>query len=79
MHIAPSGVYTDFFTPPNMSMRKVTKTRGSFPTEEAAIKLLYMVLARVVAKWETVQHWKQMLNYLDTVCSDRIREAGVRQ
>ena len=25
---------------------------------------------------ETVQHWKQMLNYLDTVCSDCIREVG---
>ena len=59
-----------------MSMRKVTKTRGSFPTEEAAIKLLYMVLARVVAKWETVQHWKQMLNYLDTMCGQRIQAAG---
>jgi putative transposase len=60
----------------NMSMRKVTKTRGSFPTEEAAIKLLYMALARVVAKWETVQHWKQMLNYLDTMCGQRIQAAG---
>ena len=28
----------------NMSMRKATKTRGSFHTEEAAIKLLYMAL-----------------------------------
>jgi len=60
----------------NMSMRKVTKTRGSFPTEEAAIKLLYLALARVVAKWETVQHWKQMLNYLDTMCGQRIQAAG---
>jgi putative transposase len=60
----------------NMSMRKVTKTRGSFPTEEAAIKLLYLALARVVAKWETVQHWKQMLNYLDTMCGQRIEAAG---
>ena len=62
----------------NMSLRKVTKNRGSFPSEEAALKLLYLVLTRVVAKWETVQSWKQMLNYLDTVCGDRIREAGVR-
>ena len=60
----------------NMSLRKVTKTRGSFPTEEAAIKLLYMALMRVVAKWETVQSWKQMLNYLDTMCGERIQAAG---
>jgi putative transposase len=63
----------------HMSLRKIIKTRGSFPSEEAAFKLLYLALAKVVAKWETVQHWKQMLNYLDTVCSDRIREAGIRQ
>jgi putative transposase len=62
----------------HMSLRKIIKTRGSFPSEEAALKLLYLALARVVAKWDTVQHWKQMLNYLDTACGDRIREAGVR-
>jgi len=63
----------------HMSLRKIIKTRGSFPTEEAALKLLYLALTKVVAKWETVQHWKQMLNFLDTVCSDRIQEAGVRR
>jgi putative transposase len=63
----------------HMSLRKIIKTRGSFPSEEAALKLLYLALSKVVAKWETVQHWKQMLNYLDMVCGDRIKEAGVRQ
>ena len=62
----------------HMSLRKIIKTRGSFPSEEAAFKLLYLALTKVVAKWETVQHWKQMLNYLDTVCAERIREAGGR-
>jgi putative transposase len=62
----------------HMSMRKVIKNRGSFPSEEAALKLLYLALTRVVAKWQTVQHWKQMLNYLDAVCGERIREAGAR-
>jgi len=62
----------------HMSLRKIIKTRGSFPSEEAALKRLYLALTKVVAKWETVQSWKQMLNYLDTVCGDRIREAGVR-
>jgi putative transposase len=63
----------------HMSLRKIIKTRGAFPSEEAAFKLLYLALTKVVAKWETVQSWKQMLNHLDTVCGDRIREAGVRQ
>jgi len=59
-------------------LRKIIKTRGSFPTEEAALKLLYLALSNVAKKWETVRHRKQMLNHLDTVCADRIREAGCR-
>jgi putative transposase len=62
----------------HMSLRKIIKTRGSFPSEEAALKLLYLALTKVVAKWHTVQSWKQMLNHLDTMCGDRMREAGVR-
>src|SRR5580698_780176 len=62
----------------HMSLRKIIKTRGSFPSEEAALKLLYLALTKVVAKWKTVQSWKQMLNYLDTICGDRMREAGGR-
>jgi transposase-like protein len=62
----------------HMSLRKIIKTRGSFPSEEAAIKLLYLALTKVATKWETVQHWKQMLNYLDAVCAERIREAGAK-
>jgi putative transposase len=61
------------------SLRRVIKTRGSFPTEEAAFKLLYLALTKVAAKWQTVQGWKQMLNHLDTVCADRIGEAGIRR
>ena len=63
----------------HMSLRKIGKTRGSFPTEQAALKLLYLALSKLAAKWETVQQWKQMLNQLDTVCSARIQEAGVRR
>ena len=63
----------------HMSLRKIIKIRGSFPSEDAAIKLLYLALSRVIAKWETIQNWKQMLNYLETMCGERIREAGIRQ
>ncbi len=62
----------------HMSLRKTIKTRGSFPTEEAALKLLYLALTKASAKWDYVQGWKQMLNYLDAFCGERIREAGVR-
>ncbi len=33
-----------------MSLRKVIKTRGSFPSEEAAIKLLYLALEHIAKR-----------------------------
>lgn len=35
----------------NNSLRKVTKTRNSFPSDEAATKLLYMALRNIMKKW----------------------------
>lgn len=46
----------------NMTLRKVIKTRGSFPNEEAAKKLLYLALRNVAKNWHTIQGWKEALN-----------------
>ena len=35
----------------HMSLRKIIKTQGSFPADDAALKLLYLALSKVVAKW----------------------------
>ena len=59
----------------NMSLRKVIKARGSFPSEEAAIKMLYLGLRNVIAKWDTVQNWKAALNHFTLLWEDRIRAA----
>ena len=57
----------------NMSLRKVIKTRGSFPNEEAALKLLYLGLERVAKKWtRPVQDWKAALNRFAIVYQDRL-------
>ena len=57
----------------NMSLRKVIKTRGSFPNEEAALKLLYLALARVAKKWtRPVQDWKAALNRFAILHEDRL-------
>jgi putative transposase len=46
----------------NMSLRKVIKTRGSFPTQEAAMKLLYLALEHIAKKWTMpVRDWKAAL------------------
>jgi putative transposase len=56
-------------------LRKITKTRGSFPTEEAALKLLYLALQNISAKWETVQHWREATNQFEILWGERIRAA----
>jgi putative transposase len=56
-------------------LRKIIKSRGSFPSEEAALKLLYLALQNISAKWETLQYWKAALNQFEILWGDRIRSA----
>lgn len=47
----------------NYSLRKITKTRGSFPTEEAAIKLLWLGLQKASKKWTMpIRNWSLAMN-----------------
>ena len=47
----------------NMSLRKVTKSRGSFPNDDALIKLYYLALRNISKKWTMpIQNWKAALN-----------------
>ena len=47
----------------NMSLRKVTKNRGSFPTDEAMLKLLYLALKNIAKKWTLpIRDWKAAMN-----------------
>jgi putative transposase len=59
----------------HMSLRKIIKTRGSFPNEEAALKLLYLALRNASAKWEALQYWKQALNHFQMLWGERIQAA----
>jgi len=57
----------------NMSLRKVIKTRGSFPHEEAALKLLYLALERAAKRWtRPVKDWKAALNRFAILYEDRL-------
>ena len=56
----------------HMTLRKVIKTRGSFPSEEAALKLLYLGLRNVAKQWNTVQGWPQALNSFALLWQDRL-------
>jgi transposase-like protein len=61
----------------HMSLRKIIKTRGGFPSEEAGIKLLWLALRNVTRKWQKVQNWKEAMNQFAILWGDRI-EAAMR-
>lgn len=39
------------------SLRKIIKTRGSFPTDEAALKLLYLAVKNAGMRWRRPVEW----------------------
>ena len=47
----------------NRQIRKVIKTRGSFPNDDSALKLLYLALENASKKWTMpIQNWKPAMN-----------------
>lgn len=57
----------------NMSLRKVIKTRSSFPTDEAVTKLFYLALRNISKKWTMpIRDWKAALNRFTIQFEERI-------
>ena len=57
----------------NMSLRKVTKTRSSFPNDEAAAKLLYLALRNISRKWTVaMRDWAAALNRFAIIYEGRL-------
>ena len=56
----------------NMQLRKIIKTRGHFPNDEAAIKLMWLALRNVLAKTvRTTFDWKRAMNQFAIIFGDR--------
>ncbi len=59
----------------NMSLRKITKNRGSFPSDEALLKLFYLALNNISKKWTMpIRDWKSALNRLTIQFEDRMSQ-----
>ena len=57
----------------NMGLRKIIKNRGSFPNDEAAMKLIYLALQNISQKWTmSVKDWKAALNRFAIVFGERL-------
>ena len=59
----------------NMSLRKITKNRGSFPSDEALLKLFYLALRNISQKWTMpIRDWKAALNRFTIQFEDRMNQ-----
>jgi transposase-like protein len=47
----------------------------AFPSVEAALKVMYLALRNVIAKWERPLNWKAALNRFTLLWEDRIQIA----
>ena len=57
----------------HMQLRKIIKTRGHFPTDEAAAKLLYLALRNITKKWRNVsREWLAALPHFVVLFGDRM-------
>lgn len=56
----------------NRQIRKTIKTRGHFPDEQAATKLIYLAIQRSERKWRKAYHWTGALRGLKIHFGDRL-------
>lgn len=57
----------------NMTLRKVTKSRASFPNDNAALKLLYLAVRNIMKKWTMpIRDWGAAINQFAIIFEDRV-------
>ena len=56
----------------NARLRKIIKTRGHFPSDDAASKLIWLALRNITADWSRAAHnWKEAMNQFAILYLDR--------
>jgi putative transposase len=56
----------------NRQLRKAIKTKGSFPTEESAIKLIYLAIHNAVPQWTRTRGWTKAMLAFKIQFGDRL-------
>ena len=56
----------------NRQLRKAIKTKGSFPTEESAIKLIFLAIQKAVPQWTRTRGWTKAMLAFKIQFGDRI-------
>ena len=59
----------------NARLRKIIKTRGHFPSDEAATKLIWLALRNITADWsQAANNWKAAMKQFALLYGDRYTE-----
>ncbi len=62
----------------NGQLRKIIKTRGHFPSDEAATKLIWLALRNITADWGRAAHdWKAAMNQFAILYEERFARPSV--
>jgi putative transposase len=57
----------------NRQLRKITKTRGAFPTDASVMKVLWLAVDRAAKKWQMpIHNWGKVRQQLAIVFGDRL-------
>jgi len=57
----------------NRKIRKFTKTKSSFPTDDSLFKILYLIVMDATEKWTMpIQNWGMILNQLRVYFDERV-------
>ena len=60
----------------NARLRKIIKTRGHFPSDDAATKLIWLALRNITADWgRAANNWKSAMNQFAILYEDRFTRA----
>jgi transposase-like protein len=56
----------------NARLRKIIKTRGHFPSDDAANKLIWLALRNITAQWKRPSPgWKDAMNQFAVIYAER--------
>ncbi|ROZ71479.1 IS256 family transposase [Ramlibacter sp. WS9] len=61
----------------NARLRKIIKSRGHFPSDDAASKLIWLALRNITAEWGRAAHnWKEAMNQFAILFEDRFAKTA---
>ncbi|MBK7719513.1 MAG: IS256 family transposase [Giesbergeria sp.] len=61
----------------NARLRKIIKSRGHFPSDDAASKLIWLALRNITAEWGRAAHnWKEAMNQFAILYEDRFTKTA---